>query len=103
MIEQWLTEEEWDDYRLAQKYVERIKRKLSNLTLKEETTLKSYESLATCRELMADAKRCIQDDLSGMSFDEYQAKQLEERGKEIYDKLAKQLAGLPREVGKDES
>lgn len=54
--------------------------------------------VAAQRELMAEAKQYIEDDLSGMPFDEEQAKQLEDRGKEIYDKLAKQIDGFPREV-----
>ena len=52
-----------------------------------------HERLAECRRLMEKAKQYIEDDLSGMPFDDDQVKELEARGKRIYTELAQAIKG----------
>lgn len=65
-----------------------------------DLTIEALESLAASRasearkkKLLEKAKQYIQDDISGMPFDEEQVRQLEQRGKDIYAALAAELEG----------
>lgn len=90
---EWLSVEEWELYRECLKWKDMYGR---------ESTRIALESLAEQRELMSESKQYIEDDLSGMPFDEEQAKQLNGRGQEIYGELAKCIEGYPRKIDTEE-
>ena len=93
-IAKWLTPEEKGIYQAHLDYFSDLNEhpeRPQAFTDAIAVSQKFLKSLAACRALMEEAKQYIEDDLSGMPFDDDQVKELEERGKAIYEKLAQAI------------